>query len=166
MSIYGELFTASKHLQRRYWGMVLGPLLSTPVQSKESPVRRVTLHNMSKAAIKSYTESLAHELRKASGKRVTAHLLIPGYTFTGMTGAQHRPAAAWTPEQVVEFMLAGITAGDFYILCPDYAVDRVTDELRIRWAAEDIIENRPALSRWHPDFEAAFAQYMMQGKEP
>jgi NAD(P)-dependent dehydrogenase (short-subunit alcohol dehydrogenase family) len=117
-------------------------------------------YNMSKAAVKNYTESLAHELRKACSNRITAHLLIPGFTFTGMTGVAQKPADAWTAEQVVDFMLDSLTRGDFYILCPDNAVDRATDEKRIRWAAEDIIRNRPALARWHPDYEAAFARYI------
>jgi hypothetical protein len=34
------------------------------------------------------------------------------------------------------------------------------DEKRIRWAAEDIIQNRPPLSRWHPDHKDAFAKFM------
>jgi hypothetical protein len=34
------------------------------------------------------------------------------------------------------------------------------DERRILWAAQDIIENRPALSRWHPDYKDAFAEFM------
>jgi len=126
-------------------------------------------YNMSKAAVKNFTESLAHALRVACGGRISAHLLIPGFTHTGMTGAQapasEKPAEAWTPEQVVDFMLNRVTAGDFYVLCPDNAVDRATDERRIRWSADDIILNRPALSRWHPDFEAAFAQYMSTDTE-
>ena len=28
------------------------------------------------------------------------------------------------------------------------------------WAMGDVIENRPALSRWHPDYKDAFAAYM------
>jgi NAD(P)-dependent dehydrogenase (short-subunit alcohol dehydrogenase family) len=119
-------------------------------------------YNLSKAAVKSYTESLAHALREASGGQISAHLLIPGYTFTGMTGVVERPAMAWSPDQVVDFMLERLGAGDFYILCPDNAVDRATDERRIRWAADDVILNRPALSRWHPDFEAEFAEYMQR----
>lgn len=117
-------------------------------------------YNMSKAALKNYTESLSHALRSKSGTRITAHLLIPGFTYTGMTSVADKPASAWTPEQVVDFMLEAVSAGDFYVLCPDNAVDRAMDEKRIRWAADDIIFNRPALSRWHPDFEAAFAHFM------
>ena len=120
-------------------------------------------YNMSKAALKNYTESLSHALRSASGTRITAHLLIPGFTYTGMTSVAEKPASAWTPEQVVDFMLEAVSAGDFYVLCPDNAVDRAMDEKRIRWAADDIILNRPALSRWHPDFEAAFARFMDGG---
>ena len=46
--------------------------------------------------------------------------------------------------------------GEFYILCPDNEVTREIDEKRIRWSAEDIIQRRPALSRWHPDYAQAF----------
>ncbi|HYP99838.1 MAG TPA: SDR family NAD(P)-dependent oxidoreductase [Polyangiaceae bacterium] len=117
-------------------------------------------YNMSKAALRNYTESLAHALRGACGTRISAHLLIPGYTHTGMTGVADKPASAWTADQVVDFLFERLGAGDFYVLCPDNAVDRATDERRMRWAMDDIILNRPALSRWHPDFEAEFARYM------
>lgn len=117
-------------------------------------------YNMSKAAVKNFTESLAHALRNTPAARVSAHLLIPGFTHTGMTGGSEKPAEAWTAEQVVDFMLDGLSRGDFYILCPDNAVDRATDERRMQWAVDDIIKNRPALSRWHPDFAASFAEHM------
>ena len=117
-------------------------------------------YNLSKAALRNYTESLAHALRGECGGRISAHLLIPGFTHTGMTGSADKPASAWTAEQVVEFLLERLNVGDFYILCPDNAVDRATDERRMRWAMDDIILNRPALSRWHPEFEAEFARYM------
>jgi len=116
-------------------------------------------YNLSKAALRNYTES-PHALRVATGTRISAHLLIPGFTYTGMTGVADKPASAWTAEQVVDFLLERLGAGDFYILCPDNAVDRATDERRMRWAMDDIILNRPALSRWHPDFEAEFARFM------
>ena len=117
-------------------------------------------YNVSKAGVKAYTELLAHELRNTGNGAVSAHLLIPGFTHTGITERAEKPAGAWTPEQVIEFMLASLERGDFYILCPDNDVDRAMDERRILWAAGDIIENRPALSRWHADHQEAFAAHM------
>ncbi|SMH45974.1 SDR family NAD(P)-dependent oxidoreductase [Mesorhizobium australicum] len=120
-------------------------------------------YNVSKSALKTYTEGLQHALREEVGERLSAHLLIPGFTFTGITqGAPTKPAAAWTGEQVVDFMLESLARGDFYILCPDNDVTRATDERRMAWAIGDIIENRPALSRWHPDFKDAFERFMKQ----
>jgi NAD(P)-dependent dehydrogenase (short-subunit alcohol dehydrogenase family) len=115
-------------------------------------------YNVSKAAVKAYTELLAHELRNVPGSRVSAHLMIPGWVHTGMTAASGapKPDGAWTPEQAVTFMLDSLARGDFYILCPDNDVPRALDERRIAWAAGDLIENRPALSRWHPDWAEAF----------
>lgn len=119
-------------------------------------------YNVAKAGVKAYTEALEHELRNLEGCNVSAHLLIPGYVFTGLTahGRTQKPDAAWTPEQTVDFMLQSLERGDFYILCPDNDVTRSMDEKRIAWAAGDIIENRPALSRWHPDHAEAFKTYM------
>jgi len=123
-----------------------------------------TVYNVAKSGVKALTEATAHALRNLPGCRVTAHLLIPGFTFTGITarapGETGKPAAAWTPEQVVDFMLAGLGAGDFYILCPDNAVTRAMDEKRMQWAMDDIIKNRPALSRWHQDYAAEFERFM------
>ncbi len=120
-----------------------------------------TAYNVSKAGVKVVTEALAHELRNIEGCRVSAHLLIPGFTFTGMTAGSdvEKPAGAWTAEQVVDFLLASMAAGDFYILCPDNEVTRELDERRILWAAGDIVENRPPLSRWRPDYREAFAEF-------
>jgi NAD(P)-dependent dehydrogenase (short-subunit alcohol dehydrogenase family) len=123
-------------------------------------------YNISKAGVKVMTEALAHELRNAEGCRISAHLLIPGFVFTELTakGRSEKPAGAWTPEQTVAFMLERIGAGDFYILCPDNEVTRALDEKRILWAAGDIVENRPPLSRWHKDYGEAFAAYVKAGK--
>jgi len=121
-------------------------------------------YNVSKAGVKAFTEALQHELRNAAGSRISAHLLIPGFVFTGLTarGRAEKPAGAWTPEQTVDFMLERIDAGDFYILCPDDDVPRALDERRILWAAGDVVENRPALSRWHPDYAEAFAKFVKE----
>ncbi|MEM9621201.1 MAG: SDR family NAD(P)-dependent oxidoreductase, partial [Pseudomonadota bacterium] len=75
-------------------------------------------YNASKAGVKSVTESLAHELRNTEGCQVTAHLLVPGFTYTGMISrfVPEQPPAAWRPEQVVERLLENIGAGDFYVI--------------------------------------------------
>ncbi|TIW83554.1 MAG: SDR family NAD(P)-dependent oxidoreductase, partial [Mesorhizobium sp.] len=118
-------------------------------------------YNVSKAGVKTFTEGLAHALRNEPGGRLSAHLLIPGFTYTGLTeGATEKPAGAWTGEQVVDFMLESLVRRDFYILCPDNEAARPLDEKRMAWAIGDIIENRPALSRWHPDHKDAFAAFM------
>src|SRR5665213_2597718 len=119
-------------------------------------------YNVAKAGVKAFTEALQHELRNTAGSQLSAHLLIPGFVFTGLTakGRTEKPAAAWTAEQTVDFMIERIDAGDFYILCPDNDVSRRLDERRILWAAGDIVENRPPLSRWHPDFAEAFAAFV------
>jgi NAD(P)-dependent dehydrogenase (short-subunit alcohol dehydrogenase family) len=121
-----------------------------------------TAYNVSKAGVKVLTEGVAHQLRNIDGCQIIAHLLIPGFTFTGITGRTEKPPEAWSAEQVIEFMIAGMSKGDFYILCPDNAVTREMDEKRIRWAADDLIKNRPALSRWHPDFTDVFDRFMKE----
>lgn len=119
-------------------------------------------YNVAKAGVKVYAEALAHDLRGRTDCAISAHLLIPGFVFTPLTarGRAEKPEGAWTPEQTVDFMLDGIAAGDFYILCPDNDVTRALDEKRILWAAGDIVENRPALSRWHPGYADAFAAFV------
>jgi len=121
-----------------------------------------TAYNVSKAGVKVLTEALAHGLRNEPGANITAHLLIPGSTFTGMTEGNHKekPPGAWTPDQVVDMLIDGISAGDFYILCPDNEVTREIDNKRILWAAQDIIYNRPPLSRWHADYKDEFAAFL------
>lgn len=121
-------------------------------------------YNVAKAGVKAFTEALQHELRNMPDCRVSAHLLIPGFVYTPLTarGRAEKPEAAWTPEQTVDFMMDSLERGDFYILCPDNDVDRATDEKRIAWAAGDIIENRPPLSRWHPDWADRFKAFLKQ----
>jgi len=123
-----------------------------------------TAYNVSKAGIKVLTEGLAYSLREIPDCRVSAHLLIPGFTFTGMTRRRlaEKPPGAWTAEQVVEFMFERLGVGDFYILCPDNDTPRALDNARMAWAAGDLTENRPALSRWSSDYKAAFAAFVAQ----
>lgn len=121
-------------------------------------------YNVSKAGVKVFTEALQHHLRNTSDCQVEARLFIPGYVHTPLTahGRTEKPPGAWTPAQTVNFLFASVDRGDFYILCPDNEVDRRTDEKRIRWAAGDIAENRPPLSRWHPDYIESFKKWLQE----
>jgi len=123
-----------------------------------------TAYNVSKSGVKSLTEGLAHTLREQTQGRVTAHLLVPGFTYTGMVARflPEKPDAAWLPDQVADFLLEGIERGDFYILCPDNDVTPAMDRKRILWTVGDMIENRPALSRWHPDYKEAFEAFIKE----
>lgn len=138
-----------------------------------------TPYNVSKAGVKVLTESLQHQLRNTPGCSVSAHLLVPGWTDTAINRKAARdrarlsgdaraellppapqPSGAWTSDQVVDYMLTGIAKGDFYIVCPDNDVSPELDKKRIQWAAGDLIENRPPLSRWHPDYAEAFKKFV------
>jgi NAD(P)-dependent dehydrogenase (short-subunit alcohol dehydrogenase family) len=159
------------------WGVINGVQVFAPAMIKQGRPAAIintgskqgitcppgdTAYNVSKAGVKVVTEALAHELRNIEGCEISAHLLIPGFTHTDITGSAGgpKPPAAWTPEQVIDFLVAKMSAGDFYILCPDNEVTRDMDERRILWTAHDIVDNRPPLSRWHPDYKNAFADYM------
>jgi NAD(P)-dependent dehydrogenase (short-subunit alcohol dehydrogenase family) len=143
-------------------------------------------YNASKAAIKSLTESLAHELRSNPQANVTAHLFMcvlvfhmvvkptyvysPGWTWTGLTAGEadqdnieEKPAGAWTAMETVQYMLDRVRSGDFYILVPDNETRREVDQLRILWAAGDVVEGRPALSRWHQSYKSMFEEYLREG---
>ena len=119
-------------------------------------------YNVSKSGLKTLTEQLSFALA-AEAPQISVHLLVPGFTFTGIggnTAAAGKPPGAWTSEQVADFMLERLAAGDFYILCPDNMVTREVDNRRMAWAMGDLIENRPALSRWRPEFKDAFDAFM------
>ena len=113
------------------------------------------VYNLAKAAVKSYTEGLEHDLRQDPERRVSAHLLVPGWTTTGLN--QPKPGA-WMPDQVVDFMMQALAENRFYIVCRDGETTEADDRARILWAAEDITEHRPALSRWHVDWTKEFAK--------
>lgn len=117
------------------------------------------IYNITKSALKTYTEALEHELRSKSDtheeNRISAHLLIPGWTTT--QGKPHQQGA-WMPERVVDFMCEALKSGNFYILCPDDDTTSDMDHRRIIYGAEDITKNRPPLTRWHPDYAESAKQ--------
>lgn len=78
---------------------------------------------------------------------------------------ENKPADdAWSPERVVDFLLEEVDRGRFYVICPDNDVDRETDDLRMTWTMRDITENRPPLSRWHPDHADTFRDYLEKNR--
>ena len=117
-------------------------------------------YNASKAAVKVLTEQLAHELREA-GAPIDVHLFVPGFTYTGLIAAvmPEKPDGAWTSAQCVDYLFTRVAKGDFYILCPDNMVNEAIDARRVLWSAGDIVENRPALSRWHPEWAETFSAF-------
>ena len=133
-----------------------GAVINTGSKQGSTNPPGIACYNAAKAAVKSLTESLAHELRSQEGCQVPAHLLVPGWTTTG--DREHRPGA-WLPEQVAAFLLEAVDAGRFYVICPDDETTWEMDRKRILWAAMDLTEQRPALSRWHPDHTAAFEAF-------
>ncbi|HVI90662.1 MAG TPA: SDR family NAD(P)-dependent oxidoreductase [Dongiaceae bacterium] len=174
--IYGPVETWEQILAVNLWGVIYGTQVFLPgMIGTDQPGLIINTgskqgittppgdpaYNVSKAGVKVFTEALQHQLRNTADCQLSAHLLIPGFVFTGLTakGRTEKPAGAWTPEETVDFMLARLVAGDFYILCPDNDVPRALDEKRILWAAGDIVENRPPLSRWHANYTAAFTDF-------
>jgi len=124
-------------------------------------------YNMSKSAIKTLAEHLAHDLRTESSPSycpsISVHLLIPGWTFTGLSGnpgpepteeqLAKKNDGAWLPSQVAEYAEQKIGEGKFYIVCPDNDVDEALDTARMEWAIGDVAQGRSALSRWDKDYE-------------
>jgi len=116
-------------------------------------------YNASKSAVKSLAESLAHSLL---GTQISAHLLVPGWTWTKLAGNatldRAKPAAAWTGGQVAAELFARLD--EFYVVCPDNDVTWELDQARMAWSAGDVVERRPALSRWHPAYKDQFEAFV------
>ncbi|KAH8430580.1 SDR family NAD(P)-dependent oxidoreductase [Aspergillus melleus] len=120
-------------------------------------------YNASKAAVKNLAEHLAHDLRsEPASSHISVHLLVPGWTWTGFMGNAGTTAesevkkmdGAWFPSQVAEELFKGLKKEAFYIICPDDDVDVALDNARMHWASQDVIEGRPALSRWEESWKS------------
>ena len=119
-------------------------------------------YNLSKASVVAYTEALSHAFITTENCKIKSHLLIPAFVYTPMISAfiPEKPAFAATTEETVDYFMEALKRDEFYILCPDNETNREIDEKRIQWAADDIIKNRPAMSRWHPDYQEEFEAFM------
>lgn len=117
-------------------------------------------YNASKAAVKSLAEHLSYDLSSTS---TSVHLLVPGWTHTGLTGAEtakQKPDGAWTPQQVASHLEDKMGEDIFYILCPDNDVTVDKDRRRMLWTTGDVINERPPLSRWREEYKAEAEEWM------
>ena len=71
-----------------------------------------------------------------------------------------KPAGAWWPEQVAEFLEQKMAEGAFYVVCPDNDVTEEMDRKRMLWAAGDVVQGRPPLSRWREEWRARAEEWM------
>jgi len=119
-------------------------------------------YNASKSALKSITEHLSFDLAKSSPS-TSVHLLVPGWTFTGLTGGgstKTKPDGAWSAEQVADFLYKKMGEGKFYVMCPDNDVDWETDRKRMMWTMGDVVYERQPQSRWRDEFKEEAAKTM------
>ena len=121
-------------------------------------------YNASKAAIKTLAEHLSYDLRATP---TSVHLLVPGWTFTGLTGGgktKEKPEGAWTPEQVADYLQQKMAEEVFYVICPDNDVTVEKDRKRMLWSVGDIINERPPLSRWREGYKDDAEEWMAKQK--
>lgn len=131
-------------------------------------------YNASKATLKHLAEHLCHDLRTSS-PLVSTHLLIPGWTYTGLSGNQgpvpdeeakaKKPEGAWLGSQVAEYGVRKMMEGQFYIVCPDDDVSEELDKARMAYAMGDVCEGRPPLSRWHDEYKDSAAEWIKKEAE-
>ncbi|KAJ6785056.1 hypothetical protein PWT90_05239 [Aphanocladium album] len=121
-------------------------------------------YNASKSAVRTLAEHLSWDLRDTT---TSVHLLVPGWTFTGMTGGgqtTEKPAGAWAPEQVADYLYKKMETGEFYVICPDNDVTEETDKKRMLWTVGDIVHGRPPLTRWRDEWKAEAEKTMSETK--
>ncbi|KAK8039087.1 short-chain dehydrogenase/reductase [Apiospora rasikravindrae] len=130
-------------------------------------------YNASKAAVKSLAEQLSYDLR-TDHPSVSVHLLVPGWTWTGLAGGQpgagrdteaadggkKKPDAPWWPEDVVEYLEKKVAEKQFWVICPDNEVTEEMDKKRMAWSAGDVVNGRPPLSRWREEYKEQAAEFM------
>ena len=100
-------------------------------------------YNASKSAVKTIAEHLSFDLTKSSPS-TSVHLLVPGWTFTGLTGGgglKDKPDGAWEPEKVADYLYQKMSTGKFYVICPDNDVSWETDRKRMMWTVSAVLFN-------------------------
>lgn len=54
--------------------------------------------------------------------------------------------------------------GKFYVLCPDNEVTEDMDKRRMMWSVGDMVNGRPPLTRWRPEFKSEAEKTMEKMK--
>ncbi|MFD1795909.1 hypothetical protein FQV27_02930 [Paracoccus aurantiacus] len=80
--------------------------------------------------------------------------------FAGVQPTSTKPGAPWSAAQLLYCFIARLLQENFHVICPDNEVTPQLGAKRMRCATEDMIQSRPALSRWHPGWKARFADRM------
>ncbi|KGQ12441.1 Dehydrogenase/reductase SDR family member 7B [Beauveria bassiana D1-5] len=170
-----------KILETNLFGVIHGINTFLPVVQEASKTKRTAIvitgskqgitnppgnaaYNASKSAVKTLAEHLSWDLRETT---TSVHLLVPGWTFTGMTGGgqtKEKPAGAWAPEQVADFLYKKMEKSQFYVICPDNDVSEETDKKRMLWSVGDIVHGRPPLSRWRDEWKQEAEKNMSETK--
>ncbi|KAF1731748.1 Dehydrogenase/reductase SDR family member 7B [Beauveria bassiana] len=170
-----------KILETNLFGVINGINTFLPVVQEASKTKRTAIvitgskqgitnppgnaaYNASKSAVKTLAEHLSWDLRETT---TSVHLLVPGWTFTGMTGGgqtKEKPAGAWAPEQVADFLYKKMEKSQFYVICPDNDVSEETDKKRMLWSVGDIVHGRPPLSRWRDEWKQEAEKNMSETK--
>jgi len=139
-------------------------------------------YNASKAAVKTLAEHLGYDMKDTG---VGVHLLVPGWTFTGLVSrssivcihvpnrtqsgnepgsTKSKPEGAWSADQVADYMYTKMQAKKFYIICPDDQVTEETDKKRMLWSVGDIVNERPPLTRWREEYKEEAEKWMAEQK--
>jgi len=123
-------------------------------------------YNASKFAVRALAEHLSYDMR---GSSTSVHLLVPGWTFTGLSGgapgsSKEKPPGAWTGEQVAQRLYDTMKEGKFWALCPDNDVTADTDKRRMLWTAGDAVYGRQPLSRWREEYKDESKEWMEKVK--
>ncbi|TID12893.1 NAD(P)-binding protein [Venturia nashicola] len=123
-------------------------------------------YNASKSAIKTLAEHLSYDLKDT---KTSVHLLVPGWTFTGLSGGhpgsdKEKPAGAWAPSQVADYLYKKMEQGKFYAICPDNDVTEEMDKKRMLWTQGDIVYERQPVSRWRDEYKDEAAKWMEEQK--
>ena len=112
------------------------------------------IYNVTKSAVKTYTEQLQHQLRNTKGCQVSRPSSHSRLHDDRQARAQARRLAARAGDRAPHILTG---AGRLLHSCARTTRSRprwITSASC--WSAGDITENRPPLSRWHPDYGDAF----------